>query len=198
MMILLHNHNNRYLYSAPFYKLCRRILKCMTFKVVDIAVSRVWLPTVEFSEFTKNAEANSEQFVCGGLSDRYSLHSHQSPRPGMWVQCDTLWWMVEWRACAASPALGSLNTIMEEPRCPWIWTLDFVKPLSPQLSALCFPALKRPPWTYGNKDKKWARCLFGGGVEASSCESYLVSLIGRAVLLFYVNKLSSLAVVLRP
>lgn len=36
------------------------------------------------------------------------------------------------------------------------------------------------------------------GVETESCESYLVSLIGRAVLLFYVNKPSSLAAELRP
>lgn len=39
--------------------------------------------------------------------------------------------------------------------------------------------------------------LLGGG-NVVSRESYLVSLIGRAVLLFYVNKLSSLAVELRP
>lgn len=159
-------------------------------------MSTVRFPTVEFQNLQK---CRIEQWtVCAWWSVRQvALQSHQSPRPGMWVHCDILWWMVKWRASSASLALGSLNTLMEEPRCPWIWTLDFVKSLSPHLSALCFPAHKRPPWTSGIKIRSEPDvCL--GGMEAASCESYLVSLIGRAVLLFYVNKPSSLAVELRP
>ena len=162
------------------------------------------MPRAQFPplEFCKNAEPNSQLFVCwlsavGRQTGGVTVAPVSSPR-----YVSSAWhFMIDGQSACPGGLSGSPapNTLAKKSRCPRIWTFFHAQNPSFLFLLALFSFSQVPTLNVGIKirSKKWARCCSGGGSEVL-WKFFLVSLIGRAVLLFHVNKPSSLAVELRP